>query len=73
MDRQQKLEIELSPKPARRKVEENPRGNKRAIVILFLITFGLSLLFYLKGIIPKIFRDLAAPDKIIIEKKRDGF
>ena len=68
MDRQQKLDIELSRETARKKYEVKPRGSKKSIVIVFLITLVLSILFYLKGALPQILRDLTAPDKIIIEK-----
>lgn len=48
--------------------ESEARGRK-AVIILFLITVGLSLFFLLKKEIPSLWQKITAPYQVTIEKE----
>jgi len=48
--------------------QQSEAVGRKAVIILFVITVGLSLFFWLKTSLPEIWQDIFTPYKMTIEK-----
>lgn len=61
-------DFEEKPRQPRISFKQNEAAGRKTVIILFLITFGLSLVFWLKQELPGFLRNAVGPYQMTIEK-----
>lgn len=66
--KEEERELEEQPRQLRLSFKQSEKAGRKAVVILFLVTVGLSLIFWLKKDLPGFLRNLTKPYEMTIEK-----
>ena len=68
--KEEEFDLEKKQKPRKQRIsfQQSEAVGRKAVIILFVITVGLSLFFWLKTSLPEIWQDIFTPYKMTIEK-----